>query len=92
MLDFLQWWIGAIVWLVANIVYVDMKLKGLHGFTRFAAFWAGTPTTWISLFALKDGQQPSFERATDDDDLLDEIRRDRALRGETVPEGGKEPV
>ncbi len=91
-LDFLQWWIGAIVWLVANVVYVDMKRKGLHGFTRFAAFWAGTPTTWISLFALQDGQQPAFERSTDDDHLLEEIRRDRALRGETVEDGSSEAV
>ena len=86
--DFLQWWIGAIVWLVANVVYVDMKRKGVYGFTRFAAFWAGTPTTWVSLFAVPDGQQPTFERPDDDDTtLLDEIRQDRALRGESVHEG-----
>ncbi len=89
MLDFLQWWFGAIVWLVANVVYVDMKRKGLHGFTRFAAFWAGTPTTWIALFALKDGTQPSFERPDDDDTtLLEEIRRDRLQRGEVGHGGG----
>ena len=89
MLDFLQWWFGAIVWLVANVVYVDMKRKGLHGFTRFAAFWAGTPTTWIALFALKDGTQPRFERPDDDDTtLLEEIRRDRLHRGESRPDEG----
>lgn len=93
MMDFLELWIGAIVWLVANVVYVDKKRKGLHGFTRFAAFWAGTPTTWITLFALKDGQQPSFEHASDDDDdLLDAIRRDRALRGASSSEGASEAL
>lgn len=86
MLGFLEWYIGAIVWLVANVVYVDLKRKGVHGFTRFAAFWVGTPTTWIWLFTVPDGSQPTFDRP-DDDTLLDEIRRDRALRGETVPEG-----
>ena len=89
MLDFLQWWIGAIVWLVANVVYVDMKRNGRHGFTRFAAFWAGTPTTWIALFALEEGTQPHFERSDDDDTtLLEEIRRDRLLRGEPNSNGG----
>ena len=87
-MDFLQWWIGAIVWLVANVVYVDMKRKGVYGLTRFAAFWAGTPTTWVSLFAVPDGQQPTFERPDDDDTtLLDEIRQDRAFRVESVHEG-----
>jgi len=93
MADFLQLGIGAIVWLVANVVYVDKKRKGLRGLTRFAAFWAGTPTTWITLFALKDGQQPSFEHSSDDDDdLLDAIRRDRALRGESASEGASETL
>lgn len=92
MLGFLELWIGAIVWLVANVVYVDKKRKGLRGFTRFAAFWTGTPTTWIAFFALKDGRQPSFEHSSDDDDedLLDAIRRDRALRRESASEGERE--
>ena len=89
MLDFLQWWFGAIVWLVANVVYVNMKRNGLRGFTRLAAFWVGTPTTWIALFALKEGTQPRFERPDDDDTtLLEEIRRDRLRRGERSHDGG----
>lgn len=79
MLPFLQTIIAAIVWAVANVVYIDMRRKGLHGFTRFAAFWAGTPTTWISLFTLQPPAQPRFE-AEDDDALLEEIRRDRSKR------------
>jgi len=79
---FLQMLLGAIVWLVANVVYVDMKRKGLRGFTRFAAFWAGTPTTWISFFAVTEGAAPELEAPEDDQGLalLEEIRRDRALR------------
>lgn len=74
--------IAAIVWVVANVVYVDLRRKGIHGFTRFAAFWAGTPTTWIALFAVREGRQPTFHSRPDDDEreLLEAIRRDRALR------------
>ena len=70
-----------IVWGLANIVYLDMKRKGIHGFTRFAAFWVGTPTTWITLFAVPEAKQPTFLVDPEDDGmLLAEIRRDRALR------------
>jgi len=79
--------IAAVVWIVANVVYLDMKRKGLRGFTRFAAFWAGTPTTWITFFAVREGSQPTFEQPVDDDELLRAIRRDRALRGPTDTEG-----
>lgn len=72
--------VAALVWIVANVVYLDMKRKGVRGFTRFAAFWAGTPTTWIIFFAVRDGRRPRFETGTEDDQLLREIRRDRALR------------
>ena len=82
MVPFLEVIIGAIVWTIANVVYLDLKRKGVHGFTRFAAFWLGTPTTWITLFAVPEGRRPTFENTPDDDGsaLLEEIRRDRALR------------
>jgi len=85
---FLQAVIGAIVWAVANVVYVDLKRKGIRGFTRFAAFWVGTPTTWLAFFALREGKQPTFQASPDDDDeaLLREIRRDRQRR--MISEGG----
>ena len=79
---FLQSVITAIVWIVANVVYLDMRRKGIHGFTRFAAFWAGTPTTWITLFAVRERRQPTFE-PQGEDALLREIRRDRAIRSGT---------
>ena len=84
MVPFLEVIIGAIVWTIANVVYLDLKRKGVHGFTRFAAFWLGTPTTWITLFAVPEGRRPTFESTPDDDGsaLLEEIRRDRALRDE----------
>lgn len=75
--------ITALVWIVANVVYLDMKRKGLRGFTRFAAFWAGNPTTWITFFLVREGTQPTFETPARDEELLDAIRRDRALRGST---------
>jgi len=83
---FLKAVITAIVWAIANVVYIDLRRKGIHGFTRFAAFWAGTPTTWISLFAVKEGRQPTFAVHDDEDDgaLLAEVRRDRAIRGGEV--------
>lgn len=76
--------IAAIVWVVANVVYLDLRRKGIHGFTRFAAFWAGTPTTWITFFAVQEAKHPTFEAGADDDELalLEAIRRDRELRGE----------
>lgn len=80
---FLQALIAAIVWVVANVVYLDLKRKGIHGFTRFAAFWVGTPTTWITLFAVPDGKLQDLRPRNDDDDeaLLEAIRRDREVRG-----------
>jgi len=73
--------IGAIVWTLANVVYLDLKRKGLRGFTRFAAFWVGTPTTWVTFFVVSEGRQPTFHPPPDDDEaLLAEIRADRARR------------
>lgn len=86
---FLQAVVGAIVWTFANIVYFDLKRKGVRNFGRFAAFWVGNPLTWITFFVLPEGRRPAFEAPADDDEaLLAEIRRDRALRERAGPEGG----
>jgi hypothetical protein len=78
----------ALVWALANVIYLDLKRKGIRGFTRFAAFWTGQPTTWITFFAVRDGRQPTFHAPDEDEDerdlLLADIRRDRTLR-----EGGE---
>lgn len=85
---FLKAVVGAIVWTLANIVYYDLKRKGERNFGRFAAFWVGNPTTWITFFAVREGRRPTFDASVDDDALLAEIRSDRALRsGEEVPDG-----
>lgn len=78
---FLKALVGAIVWALANVVYYDLKRRGVRSFGRFAAFWVGNPTTWITFFVVPEGRQPSVERPADDEGtLLAEIRRDRALR------------
>ncbi len=79
---FFEGLIAAFVWALGNAVYLDMKKKGKRGFTRFCAFWAGTPTTWFMLFFVKEGVfQESIEPVDDADSLLAEIRQDRALTG-----------
>ena len=88
---FLKALVGAIVWALANVVYFDLKRRGVHGFTRFAAFWVGNPTTWITFFVVPEGRPPTFEAVPDDEDeLLAEIRHDRALRAGDPDEGAHE--
>jgi len=78
---FLQWWFGAIVWAIANVVYVDLRRKGERGFGRFASFFAGMPLTWIWLCTIREGRAPRITPPPDDEDrLLREIRVDRELR------------
>jgi len=73
--------IGGIVWGLANVIYIDLKRKGIKSFARFVAFWLGTPTSWLSFFLVSEGRQVRFDAAPDDEQaLLTEIRRDRALR------------
>ena len=82
MIPFLQWAVGAILWALANVIYLDLRRRGIRGFGRFASFWAGQPTTWISLFAVREGRLEEIEPPPDDDErLLREIRVDRELRG-----------
>jgi len=72
---------GAVLWALANAVYVDMKRKGTRGFRRFLAFWFGTPTTWLTFFIMREGTAPRIEAPPDDEaGLLSEVRRDRARR------------
>ena len=87
---FLKAVVGAIVWALANLVYYDLKRKGIRNFGRFAAFWVGNPTTWITFWVVPEGKQPTFTPSPDDDRiLLSEIRRDRASRvpGTAAEEG-----
>ncbi len=88
MVPFLREVIGAIVWAAANMVYVGMRRKGARGFGRFAAFWAGLPTTLVALFVVREPSVPPLEPPPDDEErLLREIRVDRDQRSRAVPPG-----
>jgi hypothetical protein len=83
---FLEALVGAIVWVVANVVYIDLRRKGERGFGRFISFFAGFPATWLWLFTVPEGHAPRIEPPPDDDDrLLREIRVDRELRERRTP-------
>jgi hypothetical protein len=86
-MDFLSWAVGTIVWVFANVVYLDMRRKGVRGFGRFAAFWGGNPATWLTLFLVKEPTVDRIETPPDDEDrLFREIRVDRELRGLGMPD------
>jgi len=73
--------VGAVWNVVSNFVYFDLRRKGVRGFRRFLAFWWGTPWTWVSFFAVKEGGQPVFKPPPDDEALLlHEVRQDRLIR------------
>lgn len=89
---FLQWLIGAIVWTVVNVLYIDLRRKGTKK-GRLLLFIAGYPATLFSYFLVKEGQAPQIEPPEDDEErLLREIRVDRELRlgGGDVREGAPE--
>ena len=73
--------VGFIVWLVANVVYLDMVRTGTRGFRRFLAFWFGTPSTFLTLIFVREGTHRAVEPPPDDEvALLEEVRRDRRRR------------
>ena len=73
--------VWAVVNVVSNVVYFDMRRKGIRGFSRLVAFWMGTPWTWVTLLVVVEGSQTPMEPPPDDvESLFREVRRDRALR------------
>jgi hypothetical protein len=73
--------IGALVWLAANGLYIDLRRKGRPGIPRVIFFWMGIPATWIWLFLVPEGKGKKKLPPPDDvQALLEEIRRDKALR------------
>lgn len=77
---------GALVWIAANGLYIDMKRKGRSGLARILFFWMGIPATWLWLFLVPEGKKEEALPPPEDDyrRLLQEIRRDRALSGGEV--------
>jgi hypothetical protein len=89
MVPFLQWTVGAIVWTLANAVYVDMRRKGVRGFGRFAAFWVSFPVSFLWMALVKErrplsigtsGDYADDDKEDDSSELLLEVRRDREAR------------
>ena len=78
--------IGTLVWLAANGLYIDLKRKGRPGIPRLIFFWMGTPATWLWFFLVREGKkEKALPRADDAQLLLEEIRRDKALRASQAP-------
>jgi hypothetical protein len=85
MWPFLEWVVGAIVQVLANAVYIDMRRKGIRGFGRFVAFFVGFPWTLTWLFIVEEGSAAELEIAPDDEEqLLREVIRDRIDRDRTT--------
>jgi hypothetical protein len=71
---------GSVLWLLANLLYIDLKRKGKPGFSRIVLFWMGLPLTWLWFFLLSEGSAPPLEKPRDDAaELLAEIRREKGL-------------
>jgi hypothetical protein len=75
---------GGIVWVLANLLYIDLKRKGVSGWSRIILFFMGMPLTGLWLFLIREGSAPELEEAPDDAEaLLAEIRRERRLNAGT---------
>lgn len=87
MWPFLREIVGAIVWALANAVYIDMRRKGVRGFGRFAAFWVGFPANFVWMAVVKEGHAAPVQPPPDDDEqLLEDVIRDREVR-RLAPDG-----
>jgi hypothetical protein len=76
----LEEFIGGVIWILANLLYIDLKRKGKPGWSRIFLFWMGLPLPWLWLFLVREGTAPELEEVPDDTDaILAEIRRDRQL-------------
>lgn len=86
MVPFVQWVVGAIVSVLGNAVYIDMRRRGARGFGRFVAFWTGLPVSFLSSLAVREGRPPRFDPSFEDDqELLREVRLDRERRALREP-------
>jgi hypothetical protein len=86
---------ASLVWLAANGLYIDMKRKGREGLVRIIFFWMGNPLTWLWFFLVHKKKEPeALPPAVKDDyqEILREIRRDKALRPGDPPAGPGDPT
>ena len=85
--------VGSLVWIVANLAYGSYVRDGERGFKRGLAFYLGFPGTLCSAFVIPRRKRITKSRRDefeDEQELLREIRRDRARRlsrGEGADEG-----
>lgn len=87
--------IASLVWLAANGLYIDMKRKGREGIVRIIFFWMGVPLTWLWFFLIPKKKGPIELPAAKEDDfqeILQEIRRDKALRAGDGPPDAEDPA
>ena len=89
--------VGLIIWLLGNYFYYEYRKEGERsGLKRFVTFWMGFPLTVVSLLVVPLGKSPLLKAPpSEGDSLLEEIRRDRALRDMQkrleLSEGAAEP-
>ncbi len=75
--------LGSLVWIVANVAYGSYVRDGEYGFKRVAALWLGFPLTFCSAFVIRRRKRMTKsgrDEVEDEQELLREIRRDRAHR------------
>ncbi|MCH7562346.1 MAG: hypothetical protein IH968_00865 [Gemmatimonadetes bacterium] len=71
--------VGSVVSILANLMYASYRSSGKFGFGRLLSFWTGFPVT-LCIAMVIPARPPRRELADDEDELLAEIRRDRAQR------------
>ena len=81
-----------LVWTVATVAYVSYVREGQRGFRRLVAFWLGFPWTFCCAFVVQRNKRltdPRRDEGAEEQALLMEIRRDRALRVRSGKGGGE---
>ncbi len=81
---------GTVVWIMANVMYVQYRRDGLRGFRRFAAFWLGFPITLFSALAMSKvlgiSEPPPERRRQRRRQRLKEAREDEEAERELLAE------
>lgn len=71
--------VGSAVSILANLMYASYRSSGKSGFGRLLSFWTGFPLT-LCVALVIPARRARPELPDDEDELLAEIRRDRAER------------